>query len=430
MPPINNGLNLDLERAQQDGSEWQFGAFSKPSLVSIPRSEREQYLPIGETQFDAYGDFQDCATRSPINHLEALFTYHYQHGISPENEAWLDEQGYAQNGTVTFSDRFIAKLSGTTHSGNSLKAPLDAIHSYGLIPKKRLPKTDTMTWDDYYAPISQELINLGEEFKRRFVIEYEQVHRAHFADLLNDDMIGVAAHAWPIPVNGIYPETDGPINHAFVLYNLPAYQAYDNYMEAPGDFTKNLSPAYTFFDYGYRVYIAGETTPMHEGMTLTMALRATFMTLSNTLTTLLAYLRSAPPPLPPVPPTLPADTRIKTWALGIQHNEGGKPQDLNTRNKNPGNLKFTPYTASLGAKKGQSATDGGTFCYFDTYEQGFAALCQLLTDACTGNLIAYNPTDTLDSFTTKYAHPPTKTYVNDIAARLQVDPSVQIKSLI
>lgn len=141
---------------------------------------------------------------------------------------------------------------------------------------------------------------------------------------------------------------------------------------------------------------------------------------------------NVPTPTPKTPPeaVLPPKSRIPTWALAIQHAEGGKPQDLNIRNHNPGNLKYTSYTASLGAKLGGNATDGGSFCYFDSYAAGYKALCTFLTDACKGRLKAYKPTMTLDQFTEIYAQPPSKGYVNSVAQYLGVSPEIMIQELL
>lgn len=259
-----NNFDLAKERREQDGTEWVFGALSQPGVVSIPLNEREAYLPIGELQFDSFVDFNDCASRSPVNHLEALFTYHYTHAMKPANKKWMEDEGYVVDSKVTFSDRFIAVLSGTTKQGNSLKAPVQAIHSFGLIPKSLLPKIDTLTWDEYYASIPQNLKDLGQEFLKHFSINYEQVGKNRIAEVVKDDMVGVAAAAWAAPVNGVYPKIDWPFNHAFLVYNLPKYQIFDNYEEHPGDkdFTKNIAPDYEFFDYGYRVYIGAEKVTM------------------------------------------------------------------------------------------------------------------------------------------------------------------------
>lgn len=256
----NYGLDLARERAEQSPDDWRFGALSQPGLASIPLNLREKYLPQGERQFGRE-DFMDCASRSPHNQLEAQFTWLYEHNLlSPENRDFLLKRGYVNNtGDIEFSDRFTAVLSNTTREGNSLKAPLESIRKNGLIPKAHLPAASSMTWEQYHDPkaITDEMRDLGREFTHRFTINYEQVYRDHFADCLKDDFIGVAGHGWPLPINGIYPQTDAPLNHAFLLYQ-PKYHAFDNYEEKPQDFTKQLAPDFTFYEYGYRVFISAE----------------------------------------------------------------------------------------------------------------------------------------------------------------------------
>ncbi len=124
-----------------------------------------------------------------------------------------------------------------------------------------------MTWEDYYDPtkIAQEMKDLGQSFRKRFTLNYEQVAKIHIADVLKDDMVGVAGFAWTTPINGIYPAApDEPFTHAFLLYQLPKWQVFDNYMEAPNDYTKSLAPDYVFYDYGYRMYLSAESTPAME----------------------------------------------------------------------------------------------------------------------------------------------------------------------
>lgn len=305
-PLINNGLDLDRERAEQTGDEWIFGALSQSGIVSIPLAVRELYLPIGEVQ-GGKQDFADCATRSPTNHLEALFTFHYQHNMRQENKVWLEMNGYVHDNRIVFSDRFNAILSGTTRQGNSLKAPIDSMRKNGMIPKKMLPKGEWMMWEDYHkkSDITQAMLDLGIEFTKRFPIHYDQVNRLHFSEALKDDMLGVAGHAWEPPVNGVYLKNDGEFNHAFLLYGLPEYQAFDNYMEAPNDFTKNLAPDYKMFDYAYRVYLADEHVPSGES--------SGWEWLRDFLKNLLATVPPPQIPLPPPPVIIPPTTTMPKY---------------------------------------------------------------------------------------------------------------------
>lgn len=251
---ISTGLNLDLEREQATDTDWVFGALSQPCKINIPVGERKKYLPDGELQ-NIGEEKSDCATRGPINILETKFTYGIQNKIfSEENITWLKTNGYADaSGRVKFSDRWIAVLSGTTRQGNSMKAPIDTIHSIGLIPKSMHPQVPSFT--EYYdrTKLTNEMYALATEFKSRFTTYYEKVYPIHFSDALKDDLLNVAGYAWPLPVNGIYPATDLPINHDFVAAEKPDYLIFDNYQD--DDFFKQLASDYKFFDWGYRIFI-------------------------------------------------------------------------------------------------------------------------------------------------------------------------------
>lgn len=257
----NYGFNLKLEQQHSSENDWRYGAFSTPCLASIPEGERIKYLPAGEVQ-RGVEDTMDCATRGPINILETKFNWLYQNNkISPENKAWLENNNYVRNGNVEFADAFIAILSGTTRVGNSIKAPLQAIENNGLVPKSRLPLLSSMTFDEYHDPlrITEELKALGQEFKKRFPINYEKVYIIHYNELYEGDMLVSAGYAWSIPVNGEYPRIEGNPNHVWMGICRPLHTIFDNYIDSvDGDFIKKLASDYNMLDYGYRVFIPNE----------------------------------------------------------------------------------------------------------------------------------------------------------------------------
>lgn len=258
--PKNYGVDLEREILEQSNDDWVFGAVSQPCLAPIPTDLRPAFMPAGEFQYGSQ-DFMDCASRGPINILEAKFNFLYANK-KLKHAKWLEDNGYVQNGKITFSDRFIAILSGTTRQGNSIKAPLDAIHRHGLIPKSRLPRLENATWEEYHdsSGITGELKELGRQFLMRYVINYERVYEVHYPEALKDDFLDVALCAWPTPVNGEYPRTDIQPNHVVALY-APQYFAFDNYTDFSGTFLKKLAPNYDFWEYGYRIYISKEIPP-------------------------------------------------------------------------------------------------------------------------------------------------------------------------
>lgn len=137
--------------------------------------------------------------------------------------------------------------------------------------------------------------------------------------------------------------------------------------------------------------------------------------------------------------------KVRQLALAIQQYEGWVPPNAeyplgsrSYRNNNPGNLRYTSYTASLGAVR----MDDKNFCVFQTYEAGFDALCQFLQDAANGLLRPYRifpsgakrPPLTLIDFFGVYAPSWDKNepnaYALFVANRLKVDPTTLVKDLV
>lgn len=265
---MNSHFNLEKEKADVRDEDHVFGATDGASIpcisASMPEHQRVKYLPAGEVQ-RGKEDTMDCASRSPVNILETKFTYLLQNGLLTEdNEQFLRDNGYVVNERVVFSDAFIAITSGTTRSGNSLKAPCEAIRVHGLIPKPMLPLEKTMTFDEYHNPmrITQDMYDLGEEFKRRFKIKYARVYAENFKDVLHTDMPSVAGFAWTRPnEDGEYPPSDNQPNHAFMVFETPLSLIFDNYYDVvDGDFIKKLTENYRFYHYGYRIYIESQVS--------------------------------------------------------------------------------------------------------------------------------------------------------------------------
>lgn len=253
----NYGLDLSKEKQDRQPEDWVFGAASQVCIAEIPEEERIKYLPKGEIQRGAE-DTMDCVSRAFNNTLETKFNWLVRNEIlSGANINWLDDNGYITPNGVEFSDAFIAILSGTTRNGNSMKAPVHAIHEHGLIPKSRLPLKPDMTFDEYHDPvrITEELKTLGKEFLKRFTINYEIVKEDRYDTALSENILNVAAFAWPSPVDGIYPRSDDSPNHAFIIFD-GVWRIFDNYIDdVDMDFIKILAPDYNFLDYGYRVFI-------------------------------------------------------------------------------------------------------------------------------------------------------------------------------
>ena len=250
----NTGFNLGRQLREKKPTDYKLGAMTPRCLVPVSKDEFLKYLPPGEVQVGKE-DFSDCASRSPINNLEAKLTKFITIYPNHDFTKWLYSKGYVVSGKVLLSDRFIAILSGTDRDGNSLVGPLHTLHKVGFIPKKLLPRESTMTFDEYHdkSKITPLMIDLGLESLTWVDITYWET------DLkAKDDIACTAGHAWPYPKNGVYPRTDETFNHAFIT--VPEYVAFDNYPEDENDFIKDLASDFKLLP-GYRLVLQLKKKP-------------------------------------------------------------------------------------------------------------------------------------------------------------------------
>ena len=126
-------LGVIIENKPKD-----FVAGTLPYEVLNPTGDWTVYLPTGEVQYSHYADSMACVTFSCLNVLETQYKF-------------------LTGREINFSDRFIAKVSGTTQQGNSVQRVLDAINTYGLVLEEDYPAPKDFTWDEYYSEIPPEI---------------------------------------------------------------------------------------------------------------------------------------------------------------------------------------------------------------------------------------------------------------------------------
>lgn len=125
-----------------------------------PSGDWRPYKVTRENQFDNVADFMACVTFSGLSSIET-------------------QNLFLTGKELNFSDRFTAKMSGTTEEGNYLYKVGDSIRNDGLVLESDYPMTPNMTWAEYYASIPQALINKAVKYD----IKYEFIHYTQ-ADLL------------------------------------------------------------------------------------------------------------------------------------------------------------------------------------------------------------------------------------------------------
>lgn len=431
------------ERREQDGTEYQLGAILT-SLFDVPHHERKNYRPIGETQ-RGVEDTQDCATRDYINDLETQHNYAYRNRFFiPEVKKFLDDNGYVvwRNGVpyVEYADAFIAIKSGTTKQGNSLKAPAQAIHEHGLVPKKLMPLEPHMTWEDYHNPkrITKQIEDLGKQHKAMLPTAYEQVPNEAFRTEIKKYHINTGVYAWPFPNSqGIYERVPNNFNHAILIETENGtWDIQDNYLDNHDqDYIKRLASNYRFYDYGYRIATVAQKSYQQQ-----VDLYTRLVEVLNKIVGLLIAKKEEPKP---EPKPAPANNLLNTMALAIQKHEGWilNPPSRSVRNNNPGNCRFSPvgYDPKYGIVKedrtGINVKPGQMgFAIFKDYETGFLYLKNLILQKAKKH-----PTWTLYDFfgNEKEGWAPnsddnnSKLYAETVAKAMNVSPTEwRLKSLL
>lgn len=142
----------------QRSTDWIAGAVSGITFEERnPSGDWTPYLPKGEKQFSKFQDSMGCVSFSANNCIETQIKF--LTGIEPN-----------------FSDRFLAKMSGTTQFGNYLYVVADTVRKVGLVNEEEWPVPPDFTWDSFYSQIPQHIIDKGKDFLAQYDISYEFIN--------------------------------------------------------------------------------------------------------------------------------------------------------------------------------------------------------------------------------------------------------------
>lgn len=177
MPSVNTGVLV------QPPLPTDFIAGQETGIAAEKRMESgdwKPFLPTDEQQHSVYFDTMACVTFSALNVVETQINWMVAQNLIPAStmNALRDLGFFDENGKFNASDRFTAKMSGTTRRGNYLAAVWDSIRNHGILPEKdwaypREQRTPAFDWDDYYQEIPQELKDKAKRFLELFDIRYQ-----------------------------------------------------------------------------------------------------------------------------------------------------------------------------------------------------------------------------------------------------------------
>jgi len=127
--------------------------------VRNPDGDWTKWLPDGEKQSNGI-DTMACVSFSLLNCIET-------------------QEYFLTGKQVNYSDRWLAKISGTTKQGNYLVSVAEAVNQYGLVREESWlpPDLDNYTWEQYYAEPGpakhKELLAEGQEWLKTHKFQYE-----------------------------------------------------------------------------------------------------------------------------------------------------------------------------------------------------------------------------------------------------------------
>lgn len=221
-------------------TDFKVGGETGVEPVAVNRSKNwEDYLPSPEIQKGKLIDTMACVTYSALNSIETQFQI-IKEKLRVDQIKWLSDNGYIVNGELSLSDRFTAKMSGTTKEGNYFVKVWDSIRHDGVLPESDWPSDPaSFTWEEYYKEIPQELKDKAKKFNEIFEIKYEWVDvnkknkKLIFKDILKTAPIQVAVKVgknWSKD-KIIQASSDG-FNHAVLVYDVTdTIKIYDHYLK-------------------------------------------------------------------------------------------------------------------------------------------------------------------------------------------------------
>lgn len=168
---INHGIQQDQTPRPTD---YQVGGFSFVSYEARNKNgDWRPYLPTKEIQFGKE-DSLSCVSFSACNAIEI-------------------QEKFLTGKETNYSDRWIAKRSGTTHEGNWLYKVGDTVRHDGLVPEESYPAPPNYTFDEYHAdipePLLSSLVAQGKDFLSRWDI------RTEFVPATKEEMVKHLKHA-------------------------------------------------------------------------------------------------------------------------------------------------------------------------------------------------------------------------------------------
>lgn len=205
------------------------------------------------------GDTDDCWDFGATKNLDAFMDAMISDNVLPASVVQkITAMGFMDKGIdgkfhFHSSERFAGVLSGLGQKGGSLYTAYDIFRKYGVVPFTLLPVSASMTIEQYFSPIPQNIMDIGAEFLAlmggKDFCQYQWINDGGATNVQEmADVIGAGPLNLGIPVdvagwNQEHPTvTTGSPVHVVSCYEVPVpfVNISDNY----SPYLKVLDPGY------------------------------------------------------------------------------------------------------------------------------------------------------------------------------------------
>lgn len=246
--------------------------------ITLASADWRQYECDGEWQKDLTIDFETnaCMSFTGVNNLATYLNWLLDTNQLPTTHiSFLKDNGYiGQDGKVSLSPRFTAKMSGTTENGNDFQNVWESLRKDGVVPDSVWPMPSaqmnanpSQAWNLYYAEPSSEAVSLAKAFLTFFDVHWEWLvsngngaTQTQYKEWLTVAPIHIAiavCSPWntALPIPGCGTGAD----HGVQLSNVEV-GVVDNILDHYLPFDKQLEADY-ILSYAVRGYLTALTLP-------------------------------------------------------------------------------------------------------------------------------------------------------------------------
>jgi len=179
---LNHGLKLGKPQKEDYRFEDGKADLKLGAKQEVLREDGQwlDFMPEPEVQKKGTFDSMGCVSWSANNCLEGLAKVKY-------DETWNK------------SDRYLAKISNTTRSGNLFHRVGDAARKGGMVEETDWGFEEPFTWSEFYKEIPEPILIKGRDFLSNYKIAYDWVNYFTPADAmraLKFAPLQIAVEAW------------------------------------------------------------------------------------------------------------------------------------------------------------------------------------------------------------------------------------------